>query len=206
MGRTGDPKASLDGRVAFVTGGGKNLGRRIALDAASRGAAVAVNALQDSAAVAEVVDEIRAAGGRAVSAMGDVTDEARRHRGHENSARRARTRDGRGPLRCLSGSASAHRRAASRQLDAGGVRRSRRCIPVRPRGHPRHDRRGVRSPGVRRRGERTAGPASRVDPWSDEQGRLDGPRSGPGPGARSLRHHEQCDIAGDARSRPSAGR
>ena len=76
MGQTGDPKAPLDGRVAFVTGGGKNLGRRIALDAASRGAAVAVNALQDSAAVAEVVDEIKAAGGRAVSAMGDVTDEA----------------------------------------------------------------------------------------------------------------------------------
>jgi len=65
----------LAGRVALVTGAGKNIGRSIALALARDGAAVAVNGRRDDAAVAAVVAEIRAAGGTAIAAMADVADQ-----------------------------------------------------------------------------------------------------------------------------------
>lgn len=66
--------ATLVGKVALVTGAGKNIGRAIALTLARDGAAVAVNGRSDHAAVEAVVDEIRAAGGQAVALMADVSD------------------------------------------------------------------------------------------------------------------------------------
>ena len=66
--------AALDGKIALVTGAGKNIGRSIALTLARDGAAVAVNGRGDVAAVAAVVAEIRAAGGTAMAAMADVSD------------------------------------------------------------------------------------------------------------------------------------
>ena len=71
--------AGLAGKVALVTGAGKNIGRAIALSLARDGAAVAVNGRGDAAAVEAVVAEIRAAGGTAMAAMADVSrrDEAR---------------------------------------------------------------------------------------------------------------------------------
>ncbi|MFZ5780370.1 MAG: SDR family NAD(P)-dependent oxidoreductase [Pseudomonadota bacterium] len=66
----------LQGRVALVTGAGRNIGRAIALRLARDGAAVAVNGRADRQAVDAVVAEIEAAGGRAVAAMGDVSDPA----------------------------------------------------------------------------------------------------------------------------------
>ncbi len=67
---------SLKGRVALVTGAGKNIGRAIALTLARDGATVLVNGRADKDAVASVVGEIEAAGGRAQAAMGDVSDPA----------------------------------------------------------------------------------------------------------------------------------
>ena len=66
----------LQDKVALVTGAGKNIGRCIALTLARDGAAVLVNGRSDKAAVEAVVAEIKAAGGKAMAAMGDVSDPA----------------------------------------------------------------------------------------------------------------------------------
>jgi 3-oxoacyl-[acyl-carrier protein] reductase len=66
----------LAGRVAIVTGAGRNIGRAIALTLADAGASVAVNGLSNASAVDGVVGEIEARGGKAMAAMADVTDEA----------------------------------------------------------------------------------------------------------------------------------
>jgi 3-oxoacyl-[acyl-carrier protein] reductase len=64
----------LDGRVAVVTGAGRNIGRAIALQLANGGAAVVVNARSNKAEADSVVTEIEAMGGRALTAFGDVAD------------------------------------------------------------------------------------------------------------------------------------
>ena len=73
---------ALDGRVAIVTGAGRGLGRAHALRLAAEGAEVVVNDLgsgpdgtgSDSTFAEQVVDEIVAAGGRAVASTHDCTD------------------------------------------------------------------------------------------------------------------------------------
>ncbi len=64
----------LAGRVAVVTGAGRNIGRAIALTLAGAGATVVVNARQDKAQMNAVVSEIEAAGGRAFGWLADVAD------------------------------------------------------------------------------------------------------------------------------------
>ena len=64
----------LAGKVALITGAGKNIGRAIALKLAADGAVIAVNGRADRAIVDSVVGEITAAGGKAIAAMGDVSD------------------------------------------------------------------------------------------------------------------------------------
>jgi 3-oxoacyl-[acyl-carrier protein] reductase len=66
--------SALAGRVALVTGAGKNIGRAIALAFARDGAAVVVNGRSDRAAIEAVAAEIVAAGGRAVPHLADVSD------------------------------------------------------------------------------------------------------------------------------------
>ncbi len=66
----------LDGKIAIVTGAGRNIGRAIALRLAADGACVVVNGRRDQAALDEVVGAITAAGGMAVAALADVSDEA----------------------------------------------------------------------------------------------------------------------------------
>ena len=67
---------SLDGKVALVTGAGKNIGRAIALRLARDGATVVVNGRADRAAIEAVVAEIHAMGGQAVAHLADVADAA----------------------------------------------------------------------------------------------------------------------------------
>ncbi|HWK35977.1 SDR family NAD(P)-dependent oxidoreductase, partial [Sphingomonas sp.] len=71
----------FDGKVAIVTGAGGGLGRAYALDLARRGARVVVNDLGGardgtghSDAALKVVEEIKAAGGEAISNGGSVTE------------------------------------------------------------------------------------------------------------------------------------
>src|SRR5258708_38818823 len=64
----------LSGKVAIVTGAGRNIGRAIALQLAQDGAAVIVNARSNRSEVDALVLEIRAAGGGALGAIGDIAD------------------------------------------------------------------------------------------------------------------------------------
>jgi 3-oxoacyl-[acyl-carrier protein] reductase len=66
----------LAGRVAIVTGAGRNIGRAIALALADGGAAVTVNARSNLAEAQSVVREIEAAGGAALAVTADVADPA----------------------------------------------------------------------------------------------------------------------------------
>lgn len=65
----------LAGKAAIVTGGGGGIGRATALALATEGAKVAVVDINVDAAT-RVADEIRAAGGTAIAAPADVSDEA----------------------------------------------------------------------------------------------------------------------------------
>jgi 3-oxoacyl-[acyl-carrier protein] reductase len=64
---------ALDGKAALVTGGGRGIGRGIALALAAEGADVVVNYRRDQAAAAATVTDIRALGRRAVAVQGDVS-------------------------------------------------------------------------------------------------------------------------------------
>jgi NAD(P)-dependent dehydrogenase (short-subunit alcohol dehydrogenase family) len=63
---------ALDGRAAIVTGGGRGIGRAIAVAMADAGAAVTIGDLADSGRA--TADQIVAAGGRAASVTCDVSD------------------------------------------------------------------------------------------------------------------------------------
>ena len=66
----------LTGKVAVVTGAGRNIGRAIALALAEGGASVVVNARSNRAQAEAVAREIEAAGGSAIVHVGDVADAA----------------------------------------------------------------------------------------------------------------------------------
>ena len=71
-----DGNKELAGKVAVVTGSGRNIGRAIALALAAGGAAVVVNARSNRAEADAVVREIESAGARAAAVIGDVADAA----------------------------------------------------------------------------------------------------------------------------------
>jgi NAD(P)-dependent dehydrogenase (short-subunit alcohol dehydrogenase family) len=64
----------LDGQVALVTGGGKGIGRAIALELSAGGARVLVTG-RDERALGETVGEIAHGGGQARHLVGDVREE-----------------------------------------------------------------------------------------------------------------------------------
>lgn len=66
----------LEGRVALVTGGAKNIGRAIALALARAGAAVAVNTRASRSDADEVAAGIRGMGARASVFVADIADAA----------------------------------------------------------------------------------------------------------------------------------
>jgi NAD(P)-dependent dehydrogenase (short-subunit alcohol dehydrogenase family) len=84
----------LQGRVAFITGGGRGVGRACAVEIARAGAAVAL-AARSAEQVGRVRAEIESAGGRAIAVVCDVTEL------HEVEAAVARTREELGPVTVL---------------------------------------------------------------------------------------------------------
>src|SRR5450755_1344380 len=64
----------LAGKVAIVTGAGRNIGRAIAKQLAAAGASVVVNAKSNQKEADAVVREIEAAGGKAMAVLADVGD------------------------------------------------------------------------------------------------------------------------------------
>ena len=65
--------ASLNNRVALVTGGSRGIGQAIAVSLAEAGAAIAVNYREKAAEARNVVETIRRAGGRAMAVGADVS-------------------------------------------------------------------------------------------------------------------------------------
>src|SRR2546430_11558350 len=64
----------LTGKVAIVTGAGRNIGRAIALALANGGASILVNARSNRAEAEAVARELESSGGRALVHIGDVAD------------------------------------------------------------------------------------------------------------------------------------
>ena len=64
----------LTGKVAIVTGAGRNIGRAIALQLAAGGASILVNARNNRVEAETVAREIESSGGKALVHIGDVAD------------------------------------------------------------------------------------------------------------------------------------
>jgi 3-oxoacyl-[acyl-carrier protein] reductase len=107
----------LAGRVALVTGAGRNIGRAIALELAAAGAAVVVNVRANHGEAEAVVHEIRAAGGDAIALLADVTDRA------AVEAMMRRTLDHFGRLDVLVNNAAIREEAPFAELDFAAWRR-----------------------------------------------------------------------------------
>jgi NAD(P)-dependent dehydrogenase (short-subunit alcohol dehydrogenase family) len=66
------PMGKLDGKVALITGSGRNIGRATALKLAGEGAHIVVNARANEAEAAAVAREVREKGVKAVAVLADV--------------------------------------------------------------------------------------------------------------------------------------
>ena len=66
--------SNLQGKVALVTGASKGIGAAIALELAARGAAVAVNYSGSKSGAEKVVEQIKAAGGKAIAVQANLAD------------------------------------------------------------------------------------------------------------------------------------
>jgi 3-oxoacyl-[acyl-carrier protein] reductase len=66
--------SELSGKVAIVTGAGRNIGRAIALALADAGAAVTVVARSNQAEAGAVAKEIEAKGGKALAQLANIAD------------------------------------------------------------------------------------------------------------------------------------
>ena len=66
----------LQGKTAIVTGGGRDIGRAVAVKLASEGANVAISYFASSKGADETVAQVEAAGGKAIAVQGDLSKQA----------------------------------------------------------------------------------------------------------------------------------
>ncbi|MGC1498050.1 MAG: 3-oxoacyl-ACP reductase family protein [Sulfitobacter sp.] len=66
----------LNGKTAIVTGGGRDIGSAVAVKLAAEGANVAINYFASSAGADATVEQIKAAGGKAIAVQGDLNNQA----------------------------------------------------------------------------------------------------------------------------------
>jgi len=102
----------LDGKVALVTGAGQGIGAAIARRLAAAGALVAVNSLHADKAQ-RTVDQLTAAGGKAVAVPGDVANPA------DVESFVAETESALGPVEVLVNNAATLSMAPFMEFDAG---------------------------------------------------------------------------------------
>jgi len=110
----------VDGQTALVTGASRGLGRAIARRLAREGAAVCVNYLARASEAEAVVDEIRAAGGRAIAMRADVGDPSQVQRMVDRTAEEL------GPVSVLVNNAGVTYRATLETFDPAAMERLRR--------------------------------------------------------------------------------
>lgn len=67
---------SLEGKVAIVTGGARDIGRQVSLKLAAAGAKVCINYFEIESAALETLDIIKGMGGEAIIVQGDMTKAA----------------------------------------------------------------------------------------------------------------------------------
>ena len=67
---------SLDGKVAIVAGGARDIGRAVSEELAAQGARVVVNYFRNADDGEATVAAIEAAGGEAIALRGDMTKQA----------------------------------------------------------------------------------------------------------------------------------
>src|SRR6201998_1589297 len=72
----GHTMGKLDGKVALITGSGRNIGRATALKFASEGAHIVVNARSNEAEAEMVAREVREKGVKALAVLADVAKRA----------------------------------------------------------------------------------------------------------------------------------
>jgi 3-oxoacyl-[acyl-carrier protein] reductase len=110
----------LSGQTALVTGASRGLGKAIAQRLARDGAAVAVNYKTRGGAAETVVEQIRAAGGRAIAARADIGDPAQVRAMMETVEREL------GPVAVLVNNAGVVYRATLDNFDPAGMQQMRR--------------------------------------------------------------------------------
>ncbi len=71
---------NLEGKVAIVTGGGRDIGRAISVKLASKGVSVAINYNSGAKSAEETLDQIKQIGGKAVIVQADLTQWKECHR------------------------------------------------------------------------------------------------------------------------------